>query len=375
MSKVRGRAESHKNIGQASRPDARFLRKGAFGKSTLPEQPMAERPRAYISGRSPLRAFYYTKTARGRWHTADRVTRGTKWNAYLCSGTAIPKGTMPEIFKAPPAVSGILFSIRARGERNRAAEQTNRQGHRPARASHVLAPQSRTTHSRSSLDTGWLDVPMPGALTQFQQGASRHSDASRPHTPRVAPRMPAHQAPTAISMQAGPANTANAQPKRQDIQQREENARPIMANEERLPEGSPRQIHAPQTRETAARANEDVSAHAPAPRSEPARLLFNSVHAQVKAKKPRAETRAPASSNAANNPKPNIFHAESPRSEQLLRAPEIKLHADAARVQFKAEQIRVDGIQMPAHIGYIPSVRKKERQLKVAQGAEGIPPQ
>ncbi len=380
MSKVRGRTGSPDGKDQARRPDAKFLAKRAFGKGTLPEPPRIEKPAVYILGRSPLRSFYYTKGARGKWHTAERVTRGTKWNAYLCSGTAIPKGTRPEIFKAPPAVSGILSTMIAARESHYEAPHISLHEHH---ASAMRPAEQHAMHFHHSSGTGWVDVPMPGVQTQYQQGGfsqmevvphHHHSHAS------ISPVSLEQQLPTFIlSMQAVSAEVPgqNAQtPLLQEMHPTQTRNGPGAG----AAEIQVQCIHF-ESQPTAAGRNHDEAPVAQI-KSEPPRLHFGEF-SQVQETRADAPGLARADRESAREPKQppapqkkaTAFHAESPKSEEIRAAPEYQAEAYAPPAEFSAQQIRVEEISLPAHIGYIPSVRKKERQLKVTQGAEGIPPQ
>ncbi len=380
MSKVSGRTGPPGRIDQTRRPDARFLKKRAFEKQTLPEPPRLEKPRVYIFGRSPLRGFYYPKGARGKYHTADRVTRGTRWNAYLCSGTAIPKGTRPEVFIAPPAVNGLLSSMRAAQKMHHATEPLIHHTHHHVHSSHVFEPHPHTINSRSSLDTGWLDVPMPGALTEFQQGVFMHLNPVHHHSSHVPVMAGQPHAPTAtISMQAVPMEFITAQPQATPITIHEpvqsvQGATYEYLSEARTPEVQQKTVHTPEVTGAVAYSEDGV----PAPiqmiisSSKPARLHFDSVHAEKSEAK--TDNNSPIAAKSTDS-KAHEFSSEIPRSEELRASPEQPVQAVTRAAEIKTEQIRFGENPMPEHVGYIPSVRKKEKQLKVAQGAEGIPPQ
>lgn len=52
--------------------------------------------KAYLSGRSFLRGFYYAKKARGSWVSAERAITGMRWNWYLVHGKTIPRSKRDE---------------------------------------------------------------------------------------------------------------------------------------------------------------------------------------------------------------------------------------------------------------------------------------
>lgn len=337
---------------------------------------MLKTPQVYILGRSPLKGFYYTKGARGKWHTASRVTSGTKWNHYLCSGKAIPKGTKPEIFRAPPAVRGILSSMMTAREREYEAEKITLHEHHAPSAIHLEVRQ-HTIHASHSSGTGWVDVPMPGMQTQYQQaGFVQMGSAPGRHTGthNSAPQKP--QVPIAvISLQAlaqivpARAQTTEAGSFTADFvhQPAAKGAPKAKAHETRAPEtialapvpkGETRTEEAPRTITIA----KSRQVHFSAPRiSSP--------------EKPKAEkARAPNPKTNSSAPLPG-FKVETPRSERIILSSEISIQAMAPPPEYSAGPVRAGEITLPAHIGYIPSVKKKEKQLKVTQGAEGIPPQ
>ena len=372
MSKVRGRTGSSPSKEQTLRPDGKFLARRTFDKRTLPEPPRIKRPRVYILGRSPLRAFYYTKTARGRWHTASRVTEGTRWNHYLCSGKAIPKGTRPEIFRAPPAVKGILSSMAAAREKEHVAGRSAFHEQQLPASPIALEVRQHTIHTHRSSGTGWVDVPMPGMQTQYQQrGFVQLCDVPKHHAGTHTTAAP--QVPTAtISLQAYEAPVHRAVPAESFAVVSPHLPRPMQHADAPVREAD---MPGP-VRLVCARATE-TRAETPAPIQEsgnmPLRLAFTSWHQETRPKGEQLRTSDSKSAHA--EPKTTAFRGEPPRSEGIVASSEIRLEAAPTPAEFTAQQIRIEEIRLPKHIGYIPSVRKKERQLKVTQGADGIPPQ
>jgi hypothetical protein len=376
MSKVSGRTGPSFGKEQARRPDERFLRKRAFEKRTLPEPPRLKRPKTYLLGRSPLRAFYYTKGARGKWHTARRVTDGTGWNAFLCSGTAIPRGTAPAIYQMPPAVSGLLRNMKALNEKAFSAGHTiPHEVHVTSAHAQVMEVRQQTMHAHSG--TGWVDVPMPGMKTQYQQGSLVHPDiapkhhGTHSHWVQVQPQVPAAMISMATAQMelAPPAKHTNHQ-----VAMTLQDAAPVLQESvhDYTPEMRAREPRGHETSAPEARNYEAPveCAHAPASihLSEPLQLHFSAVRSE----RPHD---AHAEKTASRKTGPQHFHADAPKLEGILKAPEYRVQAAAAPLEYRAQSIGIEHIPVPAHIGYIPSVKKKEIQLKVAQGAGAVPPQ
>jgi hypothetical protein len=238
-------------------------------------------------------------------------------------------------------------------------------------ASHVV--EQHTIHFHHSSGGGWVDVPMPGMQTQYQQGShvpmevvAHHHHHSHSHAPVEEQQLPI------FMMAMLPAEV----PRQID--------NPILQEMPHIPQAAIQEPVASMADIPAQSIHIDsgpapaIIEHEVAPvahmQSEMPRLHFKETVHEERAEQPKAEN-VSISEHKQEKPRPTEFHTEAPKSEEIRLAKEERVEAVAPPAEHIAQPIGLETIMITAHIGYIPSVRKRERQLKVALGAEGIPPQ
>lgn len=79
-------------------------------------------PRVFLNSRSPLRAFLYCKTARGKWNPAYRVTEGTGWNYYRCAHKETPFSKPLDRPQMPSIVIGLMKAMELERKKELAAQ-------------------------------------------------------------------------------------------------------------------------------------------------------------------------------------------------------------------------------------------------------------
>jgi hypothetical protein len=421
MSKLRGRTGSPEKD-QARQP---FVQSNISSRSNfvrrpgLTEQPRLKKRPAYLLGRSPLKSFYYTKGARGKWHTADRVLLGMRWNHYLCSGDAIPKGAMPHPPRIPPVVKGLLTSIRTQRQKELVLQETPKAKEPPHKNKTMLAEMRpfvvRSSRSRAArIDVNvppqdvqqiWPMQEMP-ALMPFEVTTHPVNDVPA-RADNIVTGMTAvtDEIPTAfvsMEVQNSPPRKAARLPAVQRLQYvvqknqipTAENLQPVVQNQEApvlaMPE-EPRPAHIRDEpienvgisiqQDAAPPSIIEVVPEQVAPLPEhmvlelpgPMKIMHSrSPQAAAPSKRPTTHRTglAPAFRAKAAN-REEIITDALPFSEIRIGTPfGFNVPADVQPTEIRLQETRVG-----RHIGYIPTVRKRVRQLKVAQGAEAVPPQ
>jgi len=79
-------------------------------------------PRRHI-----LRCYYYAKSARGKWVSAERAISGSRWNWYMCRGRTTPKVKPPEVQKIQVS-DGKMKEIEVKKGKKRALEKEMENG-------------------------------------------------------------------------------------------------------------------------------------------------------------------------------------------------------------------------------------------------------
>jgi len=77
-------------------------------------------PKVALSRRHILRGYYYAKSARGKWMSAERAMCGSRWNWYMCRGRTTPKFKPPETHTSPFS-TGLLKTVETKKEKKHIA--------------------------------------------------------------------------------------------------------------------------------------------------------------------------------------------------------------------------------------------------------------
>lgn len=338
------------------------------------EPPRLKKLKTCLLGRSPLRAFYYPKGVRGKWNTADRIMRGTRWNAYLCYGLRIPKPGQNEISRAPP-VDGLLKDLKARSERME-TQVALRSGNEETRS---LAPAiADILFLSASAGTWHCDVQMPASQPIHEAPAPfmDFNEMPRAHAVRDNTPQPdvAFQPTASIQLMFinGDQQIGSCAPPAQitDV--------PISdVQTPRIPDQVPsvgishETVQAPThtvgktPRQQRAQETTDLMQAPPDPFI-PARI--------------RKGNESVVERNPIQAGELQLFMMDAPRIDQTgyeALAPPNGIDATAPQSMLMPvhEMRPKEESGAERHIGYIPSVRKRVKQLKVAQGSDALPPQ
>lgn len=340
--------------------------------SEPPRQTPKPRPRAIISGRHPSR-FWYGKSARGKWNPAYRVTEGMKHNEYIKTGKITPK--IPPIMhlQPPSIVKGAMKAAHAIGQRIYWAAElmpdriTARQGghgtphltlvpcHDPAihgihRPADVQQPQMG--HARQEKDGGVAHISIHPDYTPSISLSNHPSDAPQTlsvHHDSAPAIVPAPDAPPHGTHHHLPKRTAHSiifayQP---------EAAWATFVPNSRVASGW-RKDPLPRKASLSGRSGASVVEMKGQPRRDAKADMIPGISGG-----PRRAERSQETAARTDTRK------EDGASALRLEVPAIKSSAARPHIQSGPED---------RHIGYIPSVKRKSLQLKVAQGADGIPP-
>lgn len=325
-----------------------------------------EAQKTYLHYRNPMRGFRYCKPARGRWIPAYRVTEGMRSNWYRHTGRAIPPGPKMLPPQIPAILKGTLGGFRAKKEIILTGPEINVS---------TWKTQARSHHHNHTFHLDWRTIP----------GRSIERETiMMPHTARIKIE------DSAVKTQ----RTDNDPVARETSVLRVNETSPHIRNfspaKLRFPP-----MHSSQNQEFWSRvtitvdAPKSTSQHR-APRTPKVRSIAPVVHRFVTIKKPCIEAipniERPLPLPVLAPTKKKWKTKKIPRAKKLdfrkatLREPQIAL-ADGTRSPTTLQRIELQKIRVnedpkvDGHIGYYGSAKRKVVQLKVATGAESVPPQ
>ena len=328
-----------------------------------------EGQKTYLHYRNPMRGFRYCKGARGKWTPAYRVTEGMKHNWYRRTGNTLPPG--PKMI--PPQIPAILKGTLGGGFR---AEKETILERPEVHLNRWEASPRPHHHHRAIFHLDWRTIPgrsieRETIMMQYMAGASQFR-SNRGHPQRTE------------SKTLDVKGTCNG--RRTFRAEITVPVRNFSQAETRFPPMHPSQnpefwgsvivtVRMPgfQCKREEARA--------PKERSRMTQTVVG-MERLVLESAPRSEMTIPISElprKKGRVKKADHARARSRPRRVVLRQPEFE-KTDTKAAQIKLQRLELQKIKVAedpkvSHIGYYGSAKRKVVQLKVATGAESVPPQ
>ena len=352
-----------------------------------------KKQRTYLRRRHPLRCFYYAKHAKGRGKRVETILMGMKWNYYLRYGKTIPKIKPLQPPKFPPVVSGLMKNRKWRAykllRQEIKAQEKSKTGFAiknvPVRNwKETEYPAADLKHKIFIKDHKEISKDKPPKEVKYRKAEMKCKEvwAAVVHEERTdSPRIPKlrHRvfaaSPVTIKHSAPEKNTKKTET-------RTERHAPVVHHQK----ASREEHHAKAEKPKAAKA--DVKIRAPAPqapliiqRIRKSEIIVpviapRTVHAE-KTKKPE-----PAALRImVRRPATKVKSRRRPAKEIIAAITEKITGKAASRKEITQTAFRASAPKPESpraerkDVGYISSYRKKYFQLKVAKGADALPPQ
>jgi hypothetical protein len=330
-----------------------------------------EGQKTYLHYRNPMRGFRYCKGARGKWNPAYRVTEGMRSSWYRHTGRCIPPGPKMLPPQIPAILKGTFEGFRAKKEIILTRPEINVS---------AWATQGRSHHHNHTFHLDWRTIPGRSIERETQM---------MPYIARI-------KLGTSVKAQRTDNSTVARETTVLRVEERSYSIQNFSPAELRFPPMHPSQnpefwsavIVTVDLPRLSSRHNEHRTAKV--------RNTTPKVHRFVEIKKPGIETAPnietiiPLPVLASTKKRCRTKKAERVRtmqgakrlafSQTALRQPQTAL-ADGTCSPIKLQRLELQEIRVNkdpdvgGRIGYYGSVKRKVVQLKVATGAESIPPQ